>query len=64
MASRDHGVSSGRSAWQARPIAVRQATGSLYVNIHLNKDIERSIKAEVMSGHFASADEAIAEGRR
>ena len=31
------------------------------MTIHLPKDVERSIKAEVMSGHFASADDAIAE---
>jgi Arc/MetJ-type ribon-helix-helix transcriptional regulator len=29
--------------------------------INLPKDVERSINAEVMSGHFASADDAIAE---
>jgi len=32
--------------------------------IHLPKDVESSINAEVLSGHFASADEAIAEAWR
>jgi Arc/MetJ-type ribon-helix-helix transcriptional regulator len=31
------------------------------MTIHLPQDVERSINAEVMSGHFASADDAIAE---
>jgi Arc/MetJ-type ribon-helix-helix transcriptional regulator len=30
------------------------------MTIHLPKDVERSINAEVTSGNFASADEAIA----
>ena len=34
------------------------------MTIHLPKDVERSINAEVMSGHFASADDAIAEAWR
>ena len=34
------------------------------MTIHLPKDVERSINAEVMSGHFASADDAVAEAWR
>lgn len=34
------------------------------MTIHLPEDLERSIQAEVMSGHFASADDAIAEAWR
>ena len=32
--------------------------------IYLPQDVERSINAEVMRGHFASADDAIAEAWR
>jgi Arc/MetJ-type ribon-helix-helix transcriptional regulator len=34
------------------------------MTIHLPKDVEGSINAEVLSGHFASADDAIAEAWR
>jgi Arc/MetJ-type ribon-helix-helix transcriptional regulator len=34
------------------------------MNIHLPSDLERSIRAEVASGHFASVDEAMAEAAR
>ena len=34
------------------------------MTIHLPKDVETSINAEVLSGHFASVDEAIAEAWR
>lgn len=34
------------------------------MTINLPKDVERSINAEVMTGHFASADDAIAEAWR
>lgn len=34
------------------------------MTIHLPKDVERSINAEVTMGHFASADDAIAEAWR
>jgi len=34
------------------------------MTIHLPKDVERSINVEVLSGHFASADDAIAEAWR
>jgi Arc/MetJ-type ribon-helix-helix transcriptional regulator len=34
------------------------------MTIHLPEDLERSISAEVESGHFASVDEAIAEAWR
>jgi len=34
------------------------------MTIHLPKDVESSINAEVLSGHFASADDAIAEAWR
>jgi Arc/MetJ-type ribon-helix-helix transcriptional regulator len=34
------------------------------MTIHLPQDVERSINAEVLSGHFASADDAIAEAWR
>jgi Arc/MetJ-type ribon-helix-helix transcriptional regulator len=34
------------------------------MTIHLPKDVERSINAEVMSGHFASPDDAIVEAWR
>jgi Arc/MetJ-type ribon-helix-helix transcriptional regulator len=34
------------------------------MTINLPKDVESSINAEVVSGHFASADEAIAEAWR
>jgi Arc/MetJ-type ribon-helix-helix transcriptional regulator len=34
------------------------------MTIHLPKDVEGSINAEVMSGHFASTDDAIAEAWR
>lgn len=34
------------------------------MKIHLPKDVERSINAEVTSGHFASADDAIAAAWR
>jgi Arc/MetJ-type ribon-helix-helix transcriptional regulator len=34
------------------------------MTIHLPKDVERSIDAEVTMGHFASADDAIAEAWR
>ncbi|MBX6315717.1 MAG: hypothetical protein IRY99_22795 [Isosphaeraceae bacterium] len=34
------------------------------MTIHLPKDVESSIHAEVVSGHFASADEAIAAAWR
>jgi Arc/MetJ-type ribon-helix-helix transcriptional regulator len=32
--------------------------------VHLPRDVESSINAEMGSGHFASADDAIAERRR
>jgi Arc/MetJ-type ribon-helix-helix transcriptional regulator len=34
------------------------------MTIHLPKDVESSINAEVLSGHFASVDDAIAEAWR
>ena len=34
------------------------------MNIHLPNDVESSINAEVLSGHFASVDDAIAEAWR
>jgi Arc/MetJ-type ribon-helix-helix transcriptional regulator len=34
------------------------------MTIHLPEDLERSLSAEVESGHFASVDEAIAEAVR
>jgi Arc/MetJ-type ribon-helix-helix transcriptional regulator len=34
------------------------------MTIHLPKDVESSINAEVISGHFASADDAIAAAWR
>jgi Arc/MetJ-type ribon-helix-helix transcriptional regulator len=34
------------------------------MTIHLPEDLERSIRAEVQSGHFASVDDAIAEAWR
>jgi Arc/MetJ-type ribon-helix-helix transcriptional regulator len=34
------------------------------MTIHLPKDVENSIRAEVLSGHFASPDEAIAAAWR
>jgi Arc/MetJ-type ribon-helix-helix transcriptional regulator len=34
------------------------------MNIQLPNDLERSIGAEVASGHFASVDEAMAEAAR
>lgn len=34
------------------------------MTIHLPKDMESSINAEVLSGHFASVDDAIAEAWR
>lgn len=34
------------------------------MTIHLPKDVESSINAEVTMGHFASADDAIAEAWR
>jgi Arc/MetJ-type ribon-helix-helix transcriptional regulator len=34
------------------------------MTIHLPKDVESSINAEVLSGHFASADDAIAAAWR
>jgi Arc/MetJ-type ribon-helix-helix transcriptional regulator len=34
------------------------------MTVHLPEDLERSIRAEVENGHFASVDEAIAEAVR
>jgi Arc/MetJ-type ribon-helix-helix transcriptional regulator len=34
------------------------------MTIHLPEDVESSINAEVLSGHFASVDDAIAEAWR
>ncbi len=34
------------------------------MNIHLPKDVERSIKSAVHSGHFASANDAVATAWR
>jgi len=34
------------------------------MTIHLPKDLETSIRAQVASGHFASVDEAMAEAAR
>jgi Arc/MetJ-type ribon-helix-helix transcriptional regulator len=34
------------------------------MTIHLPKDVESSIRAEVRSGHFATADDAVAEAWR
>jgi Arc/MetJ-type ribon-helix-helix transcriptional regulator len=34
------------------------------MTIHLPKDVERSINAEVLSGHFASAADAVAKAWR
>lgn len=34
------------------------------MKINLSKDVENSINTEVLSGHFASADEAVAEAWR
>src|SRR4051794_29913658 len=38
--------------------------GARIMTIHLPEDLERSIRAEVQSGHFASVDDAIAEAWR
>jgi Arc/MetJ-type ribon-helix-helix transcriptional regulator len=55
----------GGPAWKCRRDVLGYLQRSFCImTIHLPKDVESSINAEVMSGHFASADDAIAAAWR
>jgi Arc/MetJ-type ribon-helix-helix transcriptional regulator len=58
-------VGNQRSAWQPQqPMLNWKPKEKPYMTIHLPPDVENSINAQVLSGLFASPDDALAEAWR